>query len=101
MFGIWPFVVRSIKSLLCVNQSAGFNLEVDRNAVRYSVTLAKDDSLQGYTLFETGVTAGGEGLVVAWLANYWCCMLGEFVSVGVTCACLPSVRGLMEHQDEP
>ena len=49
-------MVRSISAVLSAENYAGFYVEVDRETVRCSVTVAESDVLGGYVLFEVAST---------------------------------------------
>ena len=50
MFGVWPHVVRSISTVLWAGNRVGFYVDLDRNVLRCSVTVAESDMLRGYIL---------------------------------------------------
>ena len=91
-------MVRSISMALCGECPVGFYLELKRNVVRCSVTVADTEALQGYVLFELVAIRDWEERMSEWLADYWCCFEEELVPVGVSCVKVPSIRGLMEKE---
>ena len=92
-------MVRTISAVLGAEDYVGFYVEVDRNTVRCSATVAESDVLRGYFLFEVGSTGQWERRVADWIANYWCCMLEEIRPIGVSCTGMPSLRGLTEGEN--
>ena len=50
----------------------------------------------GVVLFEVIATENWERRVSEWLADYWSCVVDDFVPVGISCGCLLSVGGLLE-----
>ena len=84
--------MRSISAVLSGENYVGFYVEVDRDTVRCSVTVAESEVLRGYVLFELGSTGQWERRVADWIANYWCCMLEEVRPIGVSCTGMPSLR---------
>ena len=91
-------MVRSFSAVLSAENYVGFYVEVDRDTVRFSVTVAESDVLRGYVLFEVGSTGQWERRVADWIANC-CCMLKEVRPIGVSCTGMPSLRGLMEGEN--
>ena len=47
-------MVRSISTDLCAGKRVGFYVELDRNVLRCSATVAEMGMLRGYILFEVG-----------------------------------------------
>ena len=92
---MWPYVVRTISSVLSAENYVGLYVELDRDTVRCSVTIAESDVLRGYVLLEVVSTGQWEQRVAEWIANYWCCMLEEVRPIGVSCTGMPSLRGMM------
>ena len=99
MFGVWPHAVRSISTVLCEENRVGFYVELDRNVLRSSVTVAESDMLRGYILFEVGAIGRWEHRVADWIANYWCVLIEELVPVGISCSGMPSLRRLLQGGD--
>ena len=98
IFGVWPYVVRSISMSLCGECPVGFYVEVERNIVRCSVTVAECDSLRGCVLFEVVAMEDWERRVSERIADYWCCLVEELVPICVSCVRLPSLRRLVEGE---
>ena len=96
---MWPYVVRTISSVLSAENYVGLYVEVDRDTVRCSVTVAESDVLRGYVLFEVGSSGQWERRVAVWIANYWCCMLEEVRPIRVSCTGMPCLRGLTEGEN--
>ena len=76
----------------------GLYLDRDRNVVRCSVSVAEADAVHGVILFEVIATGNWERRVSEWLADYWSCVVDDFVPVGISCGCLPSVGGFLEGE---
>ena len=91
-----PYVVRTISASLCRESPVGLYLDWDRNVVRCSVSVAESDAVRGVVLFEVIATENWERRVSEWLADYWSCVVDDFVPVGISCGCLSSVGGLLE-----
>ena len=96
---MWPYVVRTISSVLSAENYVGLYVEVDRDTVRCSVTIAESEVLRGYILFEVMSTGQWEQRVADWISNYWCCMLEEVRPIGVSCTGMPSLRGLTDGEN--
>ena len=92
-------MVRSISTDWCAGNSVGFYVELDRNVLRCSVTVAEMGMLRGYILFEVGANGQWEKRAADWIANYWCVMLEELEPVGVSCSRKPALRRLVEGED--
>ena len=69
---------------------------MDRSVVRCSVSVAEADAVQGVVLFEVVATGDWERRVSEWLADYWSCVVDDFVPVVISCGCLSTVGGLLE-----
>ena len=93
---MWPYVVRTISASLCGESPVGLYLDRDRNVVRCSVSGAESDAVRGVVLFEVIAIENWERRVSEWLADYWSCVVDDFVPVGTSCGCPSSVGGLLE-----
>ena len=93
---MWPYVVRTLAASLCGENPIGLYLELDRSVVRSSVSVAEADAVQGVVLFEVVATGDWERRVSEWLADYWSCVVDDFVPVGISCVCLSTFGGLLE-----
>ena len=96
IFGVWPHVVRTLAASLCGENPVGLYLELDRSVVRCSVSVAEADAVQGVVLFEVVATGDWERRVSEWLADYWSCVVDDFIPLGISCGCLSTVGGLLE-----
>ena len=99
MFGVWPHVVLSISTDLCAGKRVGLYVELDRNVLRCSVTVAEMGMLRGYILFEVRAIGQWEKRAAHLIASYWCVMLEELEPVGVSCSIMPALRRLVEGED--
>ena len=45
-------------------------------------------------MFEVVSTGQWDRRVADWIANFWCCIMEEVRSIGVSCTGMPSLRGL-------
>ena len=95
---MWPYVVRAISAVLSAGNYVGSYVEIDRDMVRCSATVAESAVLRGYVLFEVESTGQWEQRVADWIANYWCCMLEEVRPIRISCTVMPSLRGLTEGE---
>ena len=93
---MWPYVVRTLAASLYGENPVGLYLELGRSVVRYSVSVAEADAVQGVVLFEVVATGDWERRVSEWLADCWSCVVDDFVPVGISCGCLSTVGGLLE-----
>ena len=93
-------MVRSILSDLCAEPHVGLYVELDRNVLRCSVTVAESEVMRGYIRFEVAATGQWERRLADWIVNYWSCMVEELIPVGVSCSVMPSLRGLMEGAND-